>query len=156
MSAKTVSKRRKAGPQAPGPRPRGADRAGQEEGTARRGKPYLAAVAAWLVPGAGHLLLGRWQRALAFFVVIIASLALGCHLEGRLPWVWSGSPLQTLASLGSLGSGLPYLVLRFGFGFEGEMRAVGYEYGSAFILTAGLMNLLLILDVWDIAQGRKE
>ena len=49
-----------------------------------------------------------------------------------------------------------YLILLFGFGVEGTVEAAGYEYGSAFILTAGLLNLLLILDAWDIAQGTKE
>ena len=120
------------------------------------GNPYLATALAWAVPGAGHLFLGRWQRALGFFVLVLLMLVLGCHLEGKLPWVWGGSPLQVLATIGCLGSGLPVLVLRFGFGYEGTLEAAGYEYGGAFILTAGLMNLLLMLDAWDIARGRKE
>lgn len=121
-----------------------------------RGNPYLAAALAWSIPGAGHLLFGRWQRALAFCGLVLLALALGCHLEGRLPWVWSGSPLQILATVGCLGSGVPFLVLRFGFGYEGVIEAPGFEYGSAFILTAGLMNLLLMLDAWDLALGQKE
>ena len=64
--------------------------------------------------------------------------------------------IRILATLGCLGSGLPVLVLRFGWGYEGVVEAAGYEYGGAFILSAGLMNLLLILDVWDIATGTKE
>ncbi len=119
-------------------------------------KAYLAAALAWVVPGAGHLLLGRWQRGLAFFVLVLVALALGCSLEGRLPWVWSGSPLQVLATLGCLGSGLPVFFLRLGMGYTGTVEAAGYEYGGAFILTAGLMNLLLVLDAWDVARGIKE
>ncbi len=122
---------------------------------AKTGNPYLAALVAWLLPGAGHFYLRRRPRALAFMGLVLAALAIGVQLDGRLPWVFSGSPLNVLATLGCLGSGLPYLCLRFIFGYEGSVDAAGYEYGSAFILTAGLMNLLLILDSWDIAYGHK-
>ena len=121
-----------------------------------RGNPYLATGLAWLFPGAGHLLLGRWRRAVAFCGLVLLMLLLGYYLEGRLPWVWSGSPLQVLATVGCLGSGLPVLILRFGLGYEGTVEGAGFEYGGAFILTAGLMNLLLMLDAWDIALGNKE
>lgn len=118
--------------------------------------PWLAAAFAWLVPGGGHLFLGRWGRAAAFLVLVLLSLAIGCQLDGKLPLVFGGSLLATLGTLGCMGSGVAYFVLRFGFGYEGTVEAAGYEYGSAFILTAGLMNLLLILDAWDIARGLKE
>jgi hypothetical protein len=55
-----------------------------------------------------------------------------------------------------MGMGLPYFVLRFYLHHRGEVLAVGFEYGFAFLLTAGLMNLLLVLDAWDIARGRKR
>ena len=116
---------------------------------------YLAAFLAWLVPGGGHFFLKRSGRGAVFLALVILSLAIGCWLDGRLPWIWSGSPLKVLATLGCLGSGSAYLVLRFVVGYEGDILAPGYEYGSAFILTAGLMNLLLVLDAWDIACGRK-
>lgn len=118
--------------------------------------PYLAAVCAWLLPGGGHLLLGRRRRALVFFCLVGLAMAFGLILHGNMPWVWQGSPLRTLATLACLGNGPAYVVLRFGFGLEGDIQAPGFDYGSAFILTAGLMNLLLMLDVWDIAGGSKE
>ena len=117
---------------------------------------YLAVVLAWLMPGAGHAYLKRWPRAAAFLVLVLAALGIGFHLEGRLPWTFSGSPLSVLATLGCLGSGIPPIFLRLVLGYEGAVEAPGYEYGSAFILTAGLMNLLLMLDAWDISAGRKE
>ena len=55
-----------------------------------------------------------------------------------------------------MGMGLPYFLLRYLAGYTGEVIAPGYEYGTAFLLTAGLMNLLLVLDAWDIARGKKE
>jgi hypothetical protein len=115
---------------------------------------YLAVVLAWLVPGAGHVLLGRRGRGLAFFVIVLASATLGCVLQGEL-YRGIGQPLATLASLACAGMGLPYFLL-LGIGYTGNIDAAGYEYGKAFILTAGLMNILLILDVWDIARGDKE
>ena len=120
------------------------------------GNPYLATALAWFLPGAGHAYLGRWPRAIAFMALVAAALIIGYQLEGRMPWTFSGSPLSVLATLGCLGSGAPVLFLRLALGYEGTIEAAGYEYGGAFILTAGLMNLLLMLDAWDIAAGRKE
>ena len=113
-------------------------------------------LAAWLVPGAGHFLIGRRQRALIFFSIIFSAVAIGCSLQGNLYRVVPNEPLTILATLGSMGMGLPYFVLRYLLGYQGSVIAPGYEYGSAFILTAGLMNLLLILDIWDLVRGRKE
>lgn len=114
----------------------------------------LAAVLAWLVPGAGHLYLGRWHRAGLFFALVSASVVLGFRLDGKLHTTFQGL-LDTAATLGSLGMGPVYLVLRFVLGHTGDINAAGYEYGGAFLLTAGLMNFLLMIDCWDIAHGRK-
>jgi hypothetical protein len=115
---------------------------------------YLAVVLAWVVPGAGHVFLGRRGRGLAFFAIVLASLTLGFLLQGEL-YRDIGQPLATLATLATAGMGLPYFLLR-GIGYTGNIDAAGYEYGKAFILTAGLMNILLMLDAWDIARGEKE
>lgn len=117
---------------------------------------YLAALLAWLVPGAGHFYLKRWGRGVIFLVLVALALAVGVAIGGRLPWYWSGSPLKRLATLGAMGSGLPFMLLHFAVGYQGDIRGAGFEYGGAFIVTAGLMNLLLVLDAWDIAVGRKE
>jgi hypothetical protein len=61
-----------------------------------------------------------------------------------------------LGTLGCVGLGVPYFVLRFLVDYQGDLVAQGYEYGAAFILTGALMNVLLILDAWDIARGVKE
>ena len=116
----------------------------------------LAVALAWAVPGAGHVLLGRWQRGVLFFLLVLTTVVTGSLLEGRLWWVWSGSPLSVLATLGCLGAGLPTLILHYAFDYQGAVTAVWYEHGSAFILTGGLMNLLLVLDAWDIARGIKS
>lgn len=130
--------------------------AAPEERAAPAGNPWVAAVVGWLVPGAGHWYLGRRGRALAFLGLVAASLALGLALHGNLYRPLPGQPLTYLATLGCMGMGLPYFLLRYLAGYSGEVIAPGYEYGTAFILTAGLMNLLLVLDAWDIALGKKD
>lgn len=120
------------------------------------GKALIAPLLAWLVPGAGHYYLGRRGRALAFFFIVLVGAFVGAQLEGNLYRMQQGHPLTILGTFAATGMGLPYLVLRFVVGYTGDIVALGYEYGTAFLLTAGLMNWLLVLDSWDIALGRKE
>lgn len=116
----------------------------------------LVAVLAWAVPSAGHFLLGRRRRAVVFALVIAISFAVGAALGGNLYRPLAGQPLSLFAALGAMGVGLPYFVLRVAFGYEGDSTGAGYEIGTVFLLSAGLMNILLVLDAWDIASGRKE
>ena len=127
-----------------------------DEPPAAIASPVLAGVLAWLVPGLGHVFLRRWRRGLVFFLIVTATLWIGCSLEGNLARPMPNSPLSYLATLAEVGMGLPYFFLRYIVHYEGNLVAPGFEYGSAFLLTAGLMNLLLILDAWDIASGKKE
>lgn len=119
-------------------------------------KTFLLCALAWLVPASGHLLLGRRGRALVFALLVATAIAVGYALDGNLHRVVEGQPLSRLATLGAMGMGLPYFFLRWGLGYAGSAAAAGYEYGTVFLLSAGLMNLLLVLDVWDISTGRKE
>jgi hypothetical protein len=121
-----------------------------------QGNAAVAVLSAWLVPGLGHIYLKRRLRGLAFFVLVIVSMLVGCSLEGNLYRVVPGQPLTILATLGSMGMGFPYFVLRYALHYQGNIMGAGYEYGTAFLLTAGLMNLLLVLDAWDIVRGKKE
>lgn len=126
------------------------------QGNPVRGNPVVAVLSAWLVPGLGHFYLKRRLRGLAFLVLVVASILIGCSLEGKLYVVERGQPLTILATLGSMGMGFPYFLLRYGLHYQGNVMGAGFEYGTAFLLTAGLMNLLLVLDVWDIVRGKKE
>ncbi len=111
---------------------------------------------AWAIPGAGHFYLGKRRRAVLFSALVLVSLWIGYSLDGNLYTVVGDRPLTVLATLASMGVGFPYFVLRYLAGYAGEITAPAYEYGSAFILTAGLMNLLLVLDCWDLATGQKD
>jgi len=128
----------------------------REESQELNARLFVTLAAAWLVPGAGHMMLGKRQRGAIFFGIVIVAIAIGCALDGNLYRVLPNQPLTILATLGSMGMGAPYFALRFIFGYQGSVVAPGFEYGSAFLLTAGLMNLLLILDIWDIVRGRKS
>jgi hypothetical protein len=104
----------------------------------------------------GHFYLKRRRRAIAFFVLVMAAILIGYSLQGNLYQPVPKQPLTRLATIGAMGMGFPYFLLRFGLHYQGNVMAPGYEYGTAFLLTAGLMNLLLVLDAWDIVRGKKE
>ena len=87
-------------------------------------------------------------------MLVFGALAIGVALRGPLMF-FEGGVIGKLVTLASMGVGLPYFVLRLG-DYQGDVLAIGFEYGKAFVATAGLMNLLLVLDAWDIACGRKE
>ncbi len=118
------------------------------------GALVLLCLAAWAIPGAGHLWLGR-RKGLVFLIALPLMFAIGLAIQGRLFPFDVSQPLVALAALANLGIGLAYLVAgALGYG-AGEVRAVTYEYGNAFLIVAGLLNLLVIIDAYDIALGRK-
>lgn len=120
-------------------------------------RALTAMLLALALPGAGHFFLGRRARAAGFFLVIAAMFAIGLAIDGGLYRLrFEGLPvLRTVAALGSMGSGLLYAAAHFA-GADGTITSQTFEYGRTFILTAGLMNLLLVLDCFDIAQGRRD
>jgi hypothetical protein len=111
--------------------------------------------AAWLVPGAGHLWLGRRQKGIVFLTALTLMFAFGLWLEGRLFPFELAQPLVALAAVADLGIGAPYFAAKaMGVG-AGRVVAITYEYGNTFVIVAGLLNMLVVLDVYDIARGRK-
>ncbi len=117
--------------------------------------PLVASAVAWAVPGGGHLLLGRRQKGVMFLLAIPAMFALGLALDGRVfPFEFS-QPLVALAAAAGRGIGLPALAAGWlGLG-GGVVTAASYEYGNAFLIVSGLLNLLVVLDAYDVAAGRK-
>ncbi len=115
----------------------------------------LLCAAAWAVPGAGHLWLGRRSKGLIFLVALLVMFAFGLAIEGRLFPVMPSDPLVALEAFANMGIGVAYFLARaFGWG-AGQVRAVTYEYGNAFLIVAGLLNVLVVIDAFDIAMGRK-
>jgi len=118
--------------------------------------PALALVAGWLVPGAGHLLLGKWVRALLLMVSIMGMFAIGIALAGKVYTPNTGEPLDMLGFAGDLGAGLLYLLARvLGWGQAPVLVAVA-DYGTKFIVVAGLLNIVAAVDAHSLASGRKQ
>jgi len=120
-------------------------------------RSIVAMVLAYLIPGAGHYYLGYRGRAAAFFAIIVILFAIGLSIDGGLYTLATANRalLRLLAALASLGAGIPYFVAA-SLGPHGDVTSLTYEYGTTFTLTAGLMNLLLVLDVFDISEGKKK
>ena len=117
--------------------------------------PVLVCAAAWALPGAGHLLLGRRRTGLILLAALPLMFAIGLGLHGRLFPFDTGQPLVTLQALAELGVGVPYLCARLLGWAEGHVVAATYEHGNTFLVVAGLLNVLVTLDAYDIARGRK-
>ena len=117
--------------------------------------PTLVSIAAWIVPGAGHLWQGRRQKGLVFLVALPLMFATGLWLNGRIFPFELAQPLVGLAAIAALGSGWPFFVAKLmGLG-QGVVTAASYEYGNTFVIVAGLLNMLIVLDAYDISLGRK-
>jgi uncharacterized protein DUF6677 len=115
----------------------------------------LLCLASWALPGAGHVWLGRRVKGLIFLVALPLMFAIGLAIHGRLFPFDLSEPFVALAAVADLGIGLPYFIgSAMGFGI-GDVRAVTYEYGNAFLIVAGLLNLLVVIDAYDVALGRK-
>jgi len=122
---------------------------------AQSGRLFLLCLASWGIPGAGHLWLGRRSKGLVFLVALPLMFAIGLAIQGRLFPFELSDPLVCLAAFADLGIGLAYFIASaLGYG-HGDVRAVTYEYGNAFLIVAGLLNLLVVIDAYDIAMGRK-
>ena len=117
--------------------------------------PVLIAVAAWIVPGLGHLCLRRWGRALGFFAAVGGLAAAGYAMRGEVFRLGSGDPFGTLGFLADVCSGVFYFLPRW-FQTAGPdvSRAAG-DYGTRFIAAAGIVNLLAVIDAYRTARGRR-
>jgi hypothetical protein len=112
-------------------------------------------VAAWVIPGLGHLLLGRKWRSLILFAAILIMFLMGIAMQGEFYNTNSGSYLQTLGYFGELCVGIAMPVAKF-FGYSGgNPLFVSADFGTAYLVAAGMLNTLAILDTYDIAMGRK-
>jgi hypothetical protein len=118
-------------------------------------KAVTACIAGAFIPGLGHAVLQKWDRAVVFLVSITAMFAFGIQLNGRLFSPDFADLFSSLKFLADAGSGLPYwLCWLRGLGV-GEPSGYTYDFGNVFIYVAGLLNMLVIVDAFDIAWGRK-
>lgn len=123
-------------------------------------KTALATIGSLIFPGLGHLVLGRFARGLIISAGILLMFGLGFWMKGILHEPIYGEWLTYLFSFCNVGIGLPYFVcklLNFGFVMTASQPAeITFDYGKTFLLVAGLLNYLAMLDAFDIAVGRKS
>ena len=117
----------------------------------------VACLLAWLVPGAGQLYLGQRSKGLILAGCLLALFVLGLTMDARLQSAAGlEDPLALLRSGAQMALGLPYFVAR-GLGLDaGRVTSVVHEYGNTFTEVAGLLNVLVILDAYDTARGRRR
>lgn len=116
--------------------------------------PFIA-VAAWIVPGLGHLLLRRWGRALIFFLSVGGLAISGYLLRGNVFPPRTGEAFGTLGFLADAGAGIFYFLSRFFEAAGPDVSRAAGDYGTRFIAAAGIVNLLSVFDAYEIALGRR-
>jgi TM2 domain-containing membrane protein YozV len=121
----------------------------------QQGFVYLPLIAGWLVPGAGHFLLRKWGRGALLAASILGMFVLGLAMQGK---VYTGAQdiLDMLGMAGDLGNGLLYLVSRvLGLGAD-QVQTTTADYGTRFIVVAGLLNVIAAVDAHNLRTGRKS
>jgi len=117
--------------------------------------PALVLLLGWLVPGAGHLLLGKWIRGLLLFGAILGMYLIVLGLAGQIYTPNTGEILDILNFAGQLGMGLLYVLARvFGWGATSFVNTLA-DYGTKFLVVAGLLNIVSAIDAHSLANGRK-
>jgi hypothetical protein len=115
-----------------------------------------ACVAGALVPGLGHALLNKWDRAIVFLGSITLMFSLGIYLQGRLFNPDFSDLFSSLKFIADAGIGLLYWFSWLNGLGAGNASAYTFDYGNVYIYVAGLLNMLVVVDAFDIAMGRKS
>jgi hypothetical protein len=128
----------------------------QAPGNVNSTMAVVVLLAGWLVPGAGHFLLKKWIRGALLFVSIVSMFMIGIALKGKIYSPNTGDLLDMLNFAGNLGNGLLYILARaFDWGASSIQTAIA-DYGTKFIVVAGLLNIVAAVDAHSLATGRKR
>ena len=109
----------------------------------------------WLIPRAGHLVQKRWWRGLLLMVSIVTMFVLGLLMQGKVYSFNTGDLLDMLGFVGDVGAGGLYIITRAMDGGQGAIHRAVADYGSKFIIVAGLLNIIAAVDAHHIALGKK-
>jgi len=116
----------------------------------------IAPLAGWLLPGLGHMIQRRYIRGLLLMAAIFTMFFAGLGMQGKIYSFNTGDLLDILGFVGDLGAGLLYIVARImDWGIGNIHRAVA-DYGTKYIVVAGLLNIIAVVDAYHIAIGKKE
>lgn len=116
----------------------------------------LAPAVGWLIPGAGHLIQKRWIRGLLLFVSIVTLFLLGLAMQGRIYKANGGDILDMLGFVGDVGAGALYLLSLASDWGQGAIAFATADYGTKFMIVAGLLNFIAVADAYHIAIGKKQ
>lgn len=116
----------------------------------------LAPAVGWLIPGAGHMIQKRWIRGGLLFISIVALFLLGLAMQGRIYKANGGDILDILGFVGDVGAGALYLLALANDWGQGAIAFATADYGTKFMIVAGLLNFIAIADAYHIAIGKKK
>jgi hypothetical protein len=116
---------------------------------------WSMALAGWLVPGLGHALQRMWGRAFVVFVTVGLLVVVGASMRGNLFTSNGADAFDTLGYVADLGAGSFYLLARAVERAGADVSHAGGDYGTRFLATAGVLNLLSALHAYEAARGRK-
>ena len=116
----------------------------------------LAPAVGWLIPGAGHMIQKRWIRGVLLFVSIVSLFFLGLAMQGRIYKANGGDILDILGFIGDVGAGGFYIVTLANDWGQGAIAFATADYGTKFMIVAGLLNFIAIADAYHIAIGKKR
>jgi len=116
----------------------------------------LAPAIGWLVPGAGHMIQKRWIRGLLLFVSIVTLFLLGLAMQGRIYKANGEDILAMLGFIGDVGAGGLYILTLVNDWGQGAIAFATADYGTKFMIVAGLLNFIAVADAYHIAIGKKR
>ena len=116
----------------------------------------LAPAVGWLVPGAGHMIQKRWIRGLLLFLSIVTLFLLGLAMQGRIYKANGGDILDILGFIGDGGAGGLYILTLANDWGQGAIAYATADYGTKFMIVAGLLNFIAVADAYHIAIGKKQ
>ncbi|HJT70293.1 MAG TPA: DUF6677 family protein [Terriglobales bacterium] len=126
-----------------------------KQATAPSTMSVVVPAVAWLIPGAGHLIQKRWIRGVLLMMSVVAMFVLGLLMDGRVYRPNGGDILDILGFIGDLGAGGMYIVSRaMDLGHNIVPHATA-DYGTKYIIVAGLLNFISVADAYHIAIGKK-
>jgi hypothetical protein len=118
-------------------------------------RAVAVALAGWLLPGLGHALLKMWGRALAIFLTVGFLVYLGAGMRGNVFAPGGDDAFARLGYIADAGTGAFYFVARVLEGAGSDVSHAAGDYGTRFLATAGVLNLLAALHAYEAARGRK-
>ena len=121
----------------------------------REAMAFVIGVAGWLVPGLGHALMKMWGRAAACFLTVGILVILGAGMRGNVFSSSGNDAFDGLGYLADLGTGTLYLAAKSLETNGADVSHAGGDYGTRFLATAGVLNLLAALHAYEAARGRK-